>query len=111
MCFDSEAPLFYFEEIRTFRKERLCCECGLPIRKGEQGLYSWGKWSSGFEAFRTCLTCVWFRERIAEQEKKNGCRGIETLPPFTLLLDSLQDGIGEKIGLVHLTVLEQRGKN
>ena len=43
------------------RKERICCECGIPIKKGEKYQSSHGRWDDRWDTFDMCETCAKIR--------------------------------------------------
>lgn len=59
-----EGPIFYRSDIRRSRKQYRCEECGSSIEVGTRYEYVVAKWSSDFETFRTCLTCVNIRRDL-----------------------------------------------
>lgn len=56
---------FQVHEMRTARKNYICCECGRAISPGDKYEYVAGKWDSGFATHRTCALCVEIREAFS----------------------------------------------
>lgn len=103
MCFSVDyAPKVYRETRRRARKRHRCCECDLPILPGEEYQECAGIWDFGAETYRTCVSCEWLRERVADAEYRAGCRGAEAYPSFTGLYEALGEDHGRSIGLVDL---------
>lgn len=78
MCFDTERPDAYGEEIRKARKPHRCDGCQREILAGD--LYVSGHGIFDGEAFslKVCGACEHTRERIHEQELEEGCRWDES---------------------------------
>ena len=54
---DYEGPDLFEEQIRTARKEYICCECSEPIKPKSKYEWAHGLWDGGFDTYRTCIPC------------------------------------------------------
>lgn len=91
MCFNSVQPRVYEEYMRTAKKTHRCCECRLPIHPGERYQDVFGVWDGEADQFKTCSTCLWFRERLVSHELEVGCSVYESYPGFGELWEAVYD--------------------
>ncbi len=63
MC---ELPSVYSCDVRTSRKEHVCCECRGKINAGEKYHYHHGIWDGRADDFKVCTDCEAIREVIDE---------------------------------------------
>lgn len=55
---DVVQPNFFRELLlRSLGAGERCCECSLPITKGEHYWFSYGYWEDRFDRYKTCLNC------------------------------------------------------
>jgi hypothetical protein len=109
MCFDhDEYAEVYRESTHRARKTYRCLECHLPIRPGEEYQSVFTVFEGHASTTRTCSVCEWFRERIANHEREEGCQGAEAYPAFGDLEQALEtnefseNGYSRLIGMVPL---------
>lgn len=69
-CDIDEEPEVYSAVDRTARKEHRCCECRVPIVKGEKYVACSGKWDGQFKVLRQhvlcCQACMFIRDMQGE---------------------------------------------
>lgn len=65
-------PEFYDHSEPVARKEHECCECRMPIRKGEKHFVAVGKWEGQLDSYRQhtlcCQACMYIRDNITDGE-------------------------------------------
>ena len=62
-CDYDNAPQMFCERKVKCRKPAKCCECGIPIHKGDEYVRSSGMWEYEFSTMKTCLLCADLRNR------------------------------------------------
>ena len=73
---DCDNPAQAYREItRRARKDHKCCECGNMIPALDYYRYSSGIWDNRGESFKTCWSCVAFRNR--DRRLNAGWRGYD----------------------------------
>lgn len=62
---DFEGPSCSSTTLRTARKDHICCECDLGIKKGDKYEYTSGVWDGYPDSFKTCLSCKEIRDHFS----------------------------------------------
>lgn len=57
------AKVFNSEDVKA-RKDYICYECGLKIRKGDKYQCNKGLWEGGWDTYRVCMDCANFSAAI-----------------------------------------------
>jgi len=66
ICIYNDGPScdFVSEKVQRACKEHQCCECGQPIKSGDEYEYARGAWEGNFDTFKTCMTCKRIRDSL-----------------------------------------------